>query len=271
MALRLTTVRLLVADDVGIGKTIEAGLIARELLDRGEVKRIAVLCPPHLCEQWRTELREKFHIDAVVVRSGTASKLERGIPNGSHIFSYYQHLIVSLDYAKAERRRALSNENSDLVAQNRLYVMRITGDNAIGKAELDNFILPESQYPVIVTTSKLMTTGVDAQTCKLIVLDRSIGSMTKFKQIIGRGTRINEDFGKNYFTIIDFKQATRLFADPNFDGDPVQIYSPAAGEPPIPPDDADDSIPEDTEVIIDREQCDFVRWTQKWAIANSCY
>ncbi|MBR8835524.1 MAG: DEAD/DEAH box helicase [Stigonema ocellatum SAG 48.90 = DSM 106950] len=106
MALRLETVRLLIADDVGIGKTIEAGLIARELLDRGEVKRIAVLCPPHLCDQWQQELREKFHIDAVVVRSGTASKLERSIPNGSHIFSYYRHLIVSLDYAKAERRRA---------------------------------------------------------------------------------------------------------------------------------------------------------------------
>ncbi|MDM3855183.1 MAG: helicase-related protein [Aphanizomenon gracile PMC649.10] len=106
MALRLETVRLLIADDVGIGKTIEAGLIARELLDRGEVKRIAVLCPPHLCEQWQQELREKFHIDAVVIRSGTASKLERAIPNGSHVFSYYRHIIVSLDYAKAERRKA---------------------------------------------------------------------------------------------------------------------------------------------------------------------
>ena len=106
MALRLETVRLLIADDVGIGKTIEAGLIARELLDRGEIKRIAVLCPPHLCDQWQQELREKFHIDAVVVRSGTASKLERAIPNSSHIFSYYRHIIVSLDYAKAERRRA---------------------------------------------------------------------------------------------------------------------------------------------------------------------
>ncbi|MEI2581760.1 helicase-related protein [Scytonema sp. PRP1] len=106
MALRLETVRLLIADDVGIGKTIEAGLIAREMLDRGEVKRIGVLCPPHLCDQWQQELREKFHIDAVVIRSGTASKLERNVPNGSHIFSYYRHLIVSLDYAKAERRRA---------------------------------------------------------------------------------------------------------------------------------------------------------------------
>lgn len=106
MALRLETVRLLIADDVGIGKTIEAGLIVRELLDRGEIARIAVLCPPHLCDQWQQELREKFHIDAVVVRSGTASKLERAIPNGSHIFSYYRHIIVSLDYAKSERRKA---------------------------------------------------------------------------------------------------------------------------------------------------------------------
>lgn len=106
MALKLETVKLLVADDVGIGKTIEAGLIARELLDRGEVKRIAVLCPPHLCDQWQQELSEKFHIDAVVVRSGTASKLERNKPNNDSIFSYYRHLIVSLDYAKADSRRA---------------------------------------------------------------------------------------------------------------------------------------------------------------------
>lgn len=107
MALRLDTVRLLIADDVGIGKTIEAGLIARELLDRGEVKRLAILCPPQLCDQWQRELREKFQIDAVVIRSGTASKLERAKPEGAaHIFEYYRHIIVSLDYAKSERRRA---------------------------------------------------------------------------------------------------------------------------------------------------------------------
>ena len=106
MALRLETVRLLIADDVGIGKTIEAGLIIRELLDRGEAKRMAVLCPPQLCDQWQRELKQKFHIDAVVVRSGTVSKLERGLPAGdSHIFSYYPHLIVSLDYVKSDRRR----------------------------------------------------------------------------------------------------------------------------------------------------------------------
>lgn len=107
MALRLETVRLLIADDVGIGKTIEAGLIIRELIDRGEVRRLAILCPPHLCDQWQRELREKFHIDAVVVRSGTVGKLERAFPSGdSHIFSYYRHITVSLDYAKSERRRA---------------------------------------------------------------------------------------------------------------------------------------------------------------------
>ncbi|MGL5132073.1 MAG: SNF2-related protein, partial [Planktothrix sp.] len=106
MALRLETVRLLIADDVGIGKTIEAGLIIRELLDRGEAKRMAVLCPPQLCDQWQRELKQKFHIDAVVVRSGTVSKLERSLPSGdSHIFSYYPHLIVSLDYVKSDRRR----------------------------------------------------------------------------------------------------------------------------------------------------------------------
>ncbi|MBE9012855.1 DEAD/DEAH box helicase, partial [Pseudanabaenaceae cyanobacterium LEGE 13415] len=107
MALRLETVRLLISDDVGIGKTIEAGLIAREMLDRGEIRRIAVLCPPHLCDQWQRELRDKFNIDAIVVRSGTVSKLERQLPSGDHhIFSYYRHVIVSLDYAKSERRRA---------------------------------------------------------------------------------------------------------------------------------------------------------------------
>jgi type I restriction enzyme, R subunit len=141
----------------------------------------------------------------------------------------------NIDHAE-RMRQALVNENADLAADNSRYVMRITGDNEEGKAELDNFIFPESTYPVIATTSKLMTTGVDAQTCKLIVLDQRIQSMTEFKQIIGRGTRVNEDYGKFYFTIIDFKKATELFADPEFDGDPVQIYEPNPGDPPVPPD-----------------------------------
>ncbi len=131
--------------------------------------------------------------------------------------------------------------------KNSKYVMRITGDNDEGKAELDNFIFPESRYPVIATTSKLMTTGVDAQTCKLIVLDQRIQSMTEFKQIIGRGTRINEDYGKYYFTIIDFKKATELFADPDFDGDPVQIYVPGISDSPVPPDLPDEDSPDLTQ------------------------
>jgi type I restriction enzyme R subunit len=140
----------------------------------------------------------------------------------------------------AERmRQALVNANADLAAANPRYVMRITGDNDEGKAQLDNFIDPESAYPVIAVTSRLMSTGVDAQTCKLIVLDRRIASMTEFKQIIGRGTRINEDYGKLFFTIMDFRQATALFADPDFDGDPVQIYEPEAGESVVPPENED--------------------------------
>jgi type I restriction enzyme R subunit len=120
-------------------------------------------------------------------------------------------------------RTAIANENADLVAANYKYIMQITGDNDEGKRELDNFINPEEKYPVIATTSELMTTGVDAQTCKVIVLDTNIESMTKFKQIIGRGTRINEEFGKMYFTILDFRNATDLFADKEFDGDPIRV------------------------------------------------
>ncbi len=142
----------------------------------------------------------------------------------------------NIDHAE-RMRQAMVNANPDLAAANAKYVMRITGDNDEGKAQLDNFIDPESTYPVIACTSRLMSTGVDAQTCHLIVLDRRIASMTEFKQIIGRGTRINEDYNKFYFTIMDFRQATALFADPDFDGDPVQIYEPRADEPPVPPDD----------------------------------
>lgn len=152
-------------------------------------------------------------------------------------------IVFCEDIDHAERmRQALVNENGDLVSQNRKYVMRITGDNEEGKKELDNFILPESKYPVIATTSKLMNTGVDAQTCKLIVIDQRIQSMTVFKQIIGRGTRINEDFNKYYFTIMDFKKATELFADPLFDGDPVVVYKPGPHDPPVPPDEPYDSV-----------------------------
>jgi type I restriction enzyme R subunit len=157
---------------------------------------------------------------------------------------YQKTIVFCEDIDHAERmRQALVNLNPQRVQENRKYVMRITGDEQEGKAELDNFINPEERYPVIATTSKLMTTGVDAQTCKLIVLDQRIQSMTEFKQIIGRGTRINDDYNKHWFTILDFKKATELFADPDFDGDPVKVYTPGSDDP-VNPDD-ENAIPED--------------------------
>lgn len=155
-------------------------------------------------------------------------------------------IVFCEDIDHAERmRQALVNANKDLALKNSKYVMRITGDNEQGKAELDNFILPWEPYPVLVTTSKLMTTGVDAQTCKLIVLDRRIGSMTEFKQIIGRGTRVAEDYGKLFFTIMDFKKATELFADPDFDGPPIQVYEPGEGDSVVPPEQDDEGAQAD--------------------------
>lgn len=145
-------------------------------------------------------------------------------------------IVFCQDIDHANRmRQALVNENPEQVAKNRKYVMKITGDDAEGKAELDNFIDPEQPYPVIATTSELMSTGVDAKTCKLIVLDQRIKSMTKFKQVIGRGTRIDEDYDKLWFTIMDFKKATELFADPDFDGEAEVIYEPGGGDSTIPP------------------------------------
>jgi type I restriction enzyme R subunit len=147
-------------------------------------------------------------------------------------------IVFCDDIDHAERmRQALVNLNPERVKENRKYVMRITGDEQEGKAELDNFINPEERYPVIATTSKLMTTGVDAQTCKLVVLDQHIKSMTEFKQMIGRGTRINEDYGKYWFTIMDFKKATELFADEAFDGPPIVVYNPGPNDPPTPPEE----------------------------------
>ncbi|CAO4132629.1 hypothetical protein OFEAOIEE_LOCUS349 [Methylorubrum extorquens] len=136
-------------------------------------------------------------------------------------------IVFCEDTEHADRmRKELANANADLVANNYRYVVRMTGDDVTGTAELDNFVDPFSSHPVIATTSKLLTTGVDVKTCKLIVLDQRIQSMTEFKQIIGRGTRIDEAHGKRFFTIMDFKRATELFADPAFDGDPVQIFEP---------------------------------------------
>ncbi|MEZ5989861.1 MAG: DEAD/DEAH box helicase family protein [Planctomycetota bacterium] len=151
---------------------------------------------------------------------------------------YAKTIVFCEDIDHAERMRAaLVNANPTRAQEDRRYVMRITGDNEEGKRQLDHFIDPAQRYPVIATTSKLMSTGVDAKTCEFIVLDQRIQSMTEFKQIIGRGTRIHEDTGKLYFTIVDFKKATELFADPEFDGAPVQVYEPDTGGPVVPPDD----------------------------------
>ena len=144
---------------------------------------------------------------------------------------YAKTITFCVDIEHAEgMRKELANANADLVSANRKYVMQITGDNKEGKDQLDAFKSPSELYPVIVTTSKLLTTGVDVQTCKLIVLDSNITSMTEFKQIIGRGTRINEDFKKYYFTIMDFRNVTALFADKEFDGDPVRVKEVAQSD-----------------------------------------
>ena len=151
---------------------------------------------------------------------------------------FQKTIVFCVDQEHAARmRQALINENADLVAENHRYVMRITGNDKEGQDQLGNFIDPESRYPVLVTTSRLLSTGVDAQTCRLIVLDRDVGSMTEFKQIVGRGTRVHEDTKKFYFTLIDFRGASSHFADPDFDGEPVQIYEPGPDDPVAPPDD----------------------------------
>ncbi|MBD3315927.1 MAG: DEAD/DEAH box helicase [Chitinivibrionales bacterium] len=175
-------------------------------------------------------------------------------------------IVFCVDIEHAERmRRALVNENPEQAAKSLKYVMRITGDDEQGKRELDNFINPEETYPVIATTSKLMTTGVDAQTCKLIVLDSNINSMTEFKQIIGRGTRINEEFGKQFFTIMNFRNVTDLFADPTFDGDPVMVKK-VAGEEELTDEDisddgaGDEIVDPETGEAVDFGESDEIEW-----------
>lgn len=162
---------------------------------------------------------------------------------------YAKTIVFCVDIDHAERmRQAFVNENSDIAKEHPTYVMRITGDSAEGKAQLDNFMDPDEKYPTVVTTSKLLTTGVNCKTCKVIVLDNLFGEqgMTEFKQIIGRGTRIYEPYGKLYFTILDFRDASRLFVDPSFDGEPAQVYEPAPDGPMDPSPDMPDSPPDVT-------------------------
>jgi type I restriction enzyme R subunit len=163
---------------------------------------------------------------------------------------FQKTILFCIDPEHAARmRQALVNENRELAVANNRYVMRITANDREGQDQLGNFIDPESAYPVLVTTSRLLSTGVDAQTCRLIVLDRPVESMTEFKQILGRGTRVLEDAHKYYFTVIDFRGATRHFADPDFDGEPVQIYDPDDNDPIVPPET--EEVPGEDEIVVD--------------------
>ena len=159
-------------------------------------------------------------------------------------------IVFCTDIDHANRmRQALINENADLVAKNWNYCVKITGDDEVGKQELDNFTDVEERFPVIATTSKMLTTGIDTKMVKFIVLESNIQSVTEFKQIIGRGTRIREAEGKVYFTIMDFRKATNIFARPDFDGDPVQIYEPQPHEPVVPPDEDNTPQPDNLEPL----------------------
>jgi type I restriction enzyme, R subunit len=211
--------------------------------------------PPGMVDDLGQEIEERIYnqvdMDRILIlnqRTKLVAQRVMKLLKATDPFS--KTIIFCEDIDHAERMRvAIVNAAGRLAIDNPRYVMRITGDSIEGKSELDNFIDPESKYPVIATTSDLLTTGVDAKTCKLIVLDKTIKSMTIFKQIIGRGTRIEEDFNKYYFTIMDFKKATELFRDPDFDGEPVVIYEPDVDDDPVPPDpegpDDDDDNGED--------------------------
>jgi type I restriction enzyme, R subunit len=198
--------------------------------------------PPGMTDDLGQEIENRTYnqadMDRILVlnqRTKLVARCVMELLNATDPFS--KTIIFCEDIDHAERMRvAITNAAGKLALDNPKYVMRITGDSVEGKAELDNFIDPESRFPVIATTSELLTTGVDAKTCKLIVLDKTIKSMTTFKQIVGRGTRIEEDYGKFFFTVMDFKNATELFKDPDFDGDPVVIYEPGPDDDPVPPD-----------------------------------
>jgi type I restriction enzyme R subunit len=200
--------------------------------------------PPGMKDDLGTEIEQREYnqkdMDRILVLNQRTKLVANRVMQYLRATNPFDKTIVFCeDIDHAERMRAaIVNAAGELALANPRYVMRITGDSVEGKAELDNFIDPESKFPVIATTSDLLTTGVDAKTCKLIVLDKTISSMTTFKQIIGRGTRIDEENNKWFFTIMDFKRATELFSDPDFDGEPVVIYEPGGGDSPVPPDPA---------------------------------
>ena len=179
------------------------------------------------------EIYNESNFDRSIVIEGRNKAVARCIADFLRETDVYQKTIVfctKQDHAE-RMRRFLNNELNEQSKENPKYVVRITGDDTYGKLEIENFINPEEKYPVIATTSKLLSTGVDTQTVKLVVLDSPMNSMTEFKQIIGRGTRVAEQYGKYYFTIMDFRNVTRLFADPEFDGDPVESYEKDGNDP----------------------------------------
>ena len=153
-------------------------------------------------------------------------------------------IVFCADEQAAERmRQALVQENADLMRAHPDYIVRITGSDVYGKSKLDYFIAVAPHYPTIATTSELLSTGVDTKTVRVIALDKHIVSMTQFKQIIGRGTRVREDVGKTHFTILDFRGVTRLFADPAWDG-------PALPDPGFTPGDGGEESPEDRKSVV---------------------
>ena len=157
-------------------------------------------------------------------------------------------IVFCTDTDEAEvMRMLLSDLNQDMMRRNPHYVMRITGDDPEGKKQLSNFIDPDMAYPTVVTTSELLSTGVDCKTVGLIVIDKEIGSMTEFKQIVGRGTRLLKDHGKWHFEILDFRNATDLFRDPAFDGDPL----PSSGDDPYRDPERKPEVPDDVVIIDD--------------------
>ncbi len=178
MALKLETVRLLVADDVGIGKTIEAGLVAREMLDRGEIDQLTVLCPPHLCEQWQEELKNRFHIDAVVVRSATAARLERGLPVGSSIFTEYPFTVVSLDYIKSKNRRdAFAEQCPKFVIVDEAHTCSRTGQGRQQRYELLNDLSADTERHLVLLTATPHSGDENAFYNLLSLLDASFSAL----------------------------------------------------------------------------------------------
>ncbi|MBC2713816.1 MAG: DEAD/DEAH box helicase family protein [Desulfobacteraceae bacterium] len=210
--------------------------------------------PPGMKDDLGNEIENRIYnqkdMDRILVLNQRTRLVARRVMKFLNATDPFAKTIIfceNIDHAE-RMRAAIVNAAGQLAIDNPKYVMRITGDSVEGKAELDNFIDPESQFPVIATTSELLTTGVDAKTCKLIVLDKTINSMSIFKQIIGRGTRIDEENNKYFFTIMDFKKATELFWDEDFDGEPVVIYEPGDDDDPVPPDPEPG---DDDDIIVD--------------------